>query len=324
MQALILVGGRGTRLLPLTAEVPKPAVTLVDRPFLAYSIEWLASHGVDRVVLACGFLSDRLRERLGENTVCGVEVHYLEEPEPLGTAGAIRHAAPLLEERFIALNGDLLTDLDLGALLEFHASRGGRATIGLQAVSDTTGFGVVTVDDAGRVTGFREKPGPDEASAGLVNAGVYVLEREVIERVPEGRAVSIERDVFPELVGEGLLGLALDGYWVDIGTPDRYLEATWDILEGRLDTAVGLSPQGVLIDPGAVVDESARIGPRAVVGPGCRIAKEVTLRESVVLEGSTVGEGALLERAIVAPGMTVGPGEKVVGGIIGKNVADDD
>lgn len=324
MQALILVGGRGTRLLPLTAEIPKPAVTLVDRPFLAYSIEWLASHGVDRVVLACGFLSDRLREMLGEGTVSGVEIHYLEEPEPLGTAGAIRHAVPLLEERFIALNGDLLTDLDLGALLEFHASQGARATIGLQAVSDSTGFGLVTVDDAGRVTGFREKPAPGEASAGLVNAGVYVLEREVIERVPEGRAVSIERDVFPELVGEGLFGRVLDGYWVDIGTPDRYLEATWDILESRLDTAVEASPEGVLIDPGAVVDESARIGPRAVVGPGCRIAEGVTLLESVVLEGSTVGEGALLERTIVAPGMTVGPYEKVVDGIIGKNVADDD
>lgn len=324
MQALILVGGRGTRLLPLTSETPKPVVTLVDRPFLAYAIEWLAGHGVDQVVLACGFRSDRLREVLGESHVAGVEIRYVEEPEPLGTAGAIRHALPLLEDRFVALNGDLLTDLDLGSLMDFHETKEARATIGLQAVADTTGFGVVTVEATGEVSGFREKPGPDESAAGLVNAGVYVLEREVVEAVPEGRAVSIEREVFPGLAGNGLFGLALDGYWVDIGTLERYLEATWDILEGRLETAVDTRSDGVLVGSGVELGRGAGIGPRAVVGDGCRIGPGAVLRESVVLDGSIVGEGCVLERTVVAPGMTISPGEKVEGRIIGKNVDHDD
>lgn len=325
MQALILVGGRGTRLLPLTSELPKPVVTLVDRPFLAYAIEWLARHGVEEVVLACGFMPDRLRDALGDSHGSGIEIRYVEEPGPLGTAGAIRHAVPLLEESFIALNGDLLTDLDLGALVEFHRGHAGRATIGLKSVSDTTGFGVVTVDrESGEVTGFREKPDPEEASAGLVNAGVYVLERELVEGIPEGRAVSIEREVFPGLVGEGLFGMPLDGYWVDIGTPGRYLEATWDILEGRLDTALEARPNGVYLDPAAELGEGVELGPRAVVGPGCRIGSGAVLRESVVLEGCTVGDRTVLDRVIVAPGMTIGPDETVEDGIIGKNVAEDD
>jgi len=323
MQAVILVGGRGTRLLPLTAETPKPVVTLVDRPFLAYAIEWLAGHGVDEVVLACGFLSDRLREVLGESHGAGVEIRYVEEPEPLGTAGAIRHALPFLDERFIALNGDLLTDIDLGALIDFHNRRGGRATIGLQAVADTTGFGVVTLEETGEVSGFLEKPEPDESAAGLVNAGVYVLERAVVEAVPEGRAVSIEREVFPGLVGDGLFGLALDGYWVDIGTPERYLEATWDILEGRLETAVERRPDGVLVGTGVEMGDGAAVGPRAVVGDGCRIGAGAILRESVVLEGGTIGDGCVLERTVVAPGATIAAGEKVEDRIIGKNVDHD-
>jgi mannose-1-phosphate guanylyltransferase len=182
MQALILVGGRGTRLLPLTAQTPKPVVTLVDRPFLAFMIEWLARHGVDEVVLASGFRADRLEQTLGDSHPAGVRIRYVEEAEPLGTAGAIRNALPLLRDRFIALNGDLLTDLDLGALLDFHQDRTARATIALQQVADTTGFGVFSMDETGGVTGFREKE--PEASAGLVNAGVYVLERSVVEQIP--------------------------------------------------------------------------------------------------------------------------------------------
>ena len=235
MQAIVLVGGEGTRLRPLTDATPKPALTLVDRPFLAYMVEWLGGHGVDEVVLACGFEPARLRAALGEGERSGVRLTYVEEPEPLGTAGAFRFAAEQLgdrlDERFLALNGDVLTDLDLGALLDFHAERGARATIGLYPVEDSSAFGLVSRAGDGAVTEFAEKTGA--VAPGEINAGAYVLERSVLDLIPAGRKVSIETEVFPRLVGDGLHGIRLDGYWVDIGTPERYLQASWDILEGR-------------------------------------------------------------------------------------------
>jgi mannose-1-phosphate guanylyltransferase len=196
MQAIVLVGGEGTRLRPLTSDVPKPAVTLVDRPFLAYAIEWLAGHGVTEVVLACGFLPDVLREALSdEEARAGVEITYVAEPEPLGTAGAIRFAADALgerlEERFLALNGDVLADLDLSALLRAHEERGARATIGLHPVDDSSAYGLVRCDDEGKVLEFLEKTG--EEVPGEINAGAYVLDRSVLDLVPAGQAVSIER-----------------------------------------------------------------------------------------------------------------------------------
>ncbi|HET8862005.1 MAG TPA: NDP-sugar synthase, partial [Solirubrobacterales bacterium] len=264
MQAIVLVGGEGTRLRPLTNTTPKPALTLVDRPFLAYMIEWLAGHGVTEVVLACGFLPDVLREALaGEEERAGARIRYVVEPEPLGTAGAIRYAADALgtdlDERFLALNGDVLTDLDLSALLEAHGGQGATASIALHAVEDSAAFGLVERGERGEVLAFLEKTG--ERRPGEVNAGMYVLERSVLDLIPAGQNVSIERDVFPRLAGEGLYGLRLDGYWVDIGTPERYLQASWDILEGRVATRVEPSGPGLLIDPGAEVDSEATVGP---------------------------------------------------------------
>src|ERR1044072_2192165 len=288
MQAIVLVGGEGTRLRPLTEKVPKPALTLVDRPFLAYMIEWLAGHGVTEVVLACGFLPDVLEAALrGGEEGAAVRIRYAGEPEPLGTAGAIRFAADALgdelEDRFLALNGDVLTDLDLSALLGAHAEWGAAATIGLHPVEDSSAFGHLQSNEAGRVLEFLEKTG--ERKPGEVNAGMYVLERSVLGLIPAGENVSIERDVFPRLVGEGLHGRLLDGYWVDIGTPERYLQACWDIVEGRAAPRVEPTSPGILIDAGAEIDDSATIGPRAVVGPGCRVEAGAEVRQSVLLGG---------------------------------------
>src|SRR6476620_4415418 len=271
MQAIVLVGGEGTRLRPLTSDVPKPAVTLVDRPFLAYAIEWLAAHGVTEVVLACGFLPDVLRAALAdEEERAGVEIVYVAEPEPLGTAGAIRFAAEALggrlEDRFLALNGDVLADLDLSALL-----------------------------------------------------GAYVLERSVLDLVPAGRAVSIEREVFPRLVGDGLCGLLLEGYWMDIGTPDRYLQASWDILEGRVRTQVRPTAPGLLVGGDAVIDEEAKVGPRAVVSGGCRIESGAEVGDSVLLEGCTVGRDALVQSSILGPGAEVEPGAQLINAVVGRD-----
>jgi len=321
MQAIVLVGGEGTRLRPLTEEVPKPALTLVDRPFLAYMIEWLAGHGVNEVVLACGFLPDVLREALGDGERAGARIRYVAEPEPRGTAGAIRFAADRLgddlDDRFLALNGDSLTDLDLTALLRAHEERGARATLGLHPVEDSSAFGLVRSGEKGEVLEFLEKTG--ERAPGEVNAGMYVLERSVLDLVPPGEKVSIERDVFPRIAGDGLHGLRLDGYWMDIGTPERYLQASWDILEGRVRTRVKPTAPGLLVAPQAQVDEGATIGPRVVLGPGCRVAAGAEVRESVLLDGCTVGEGAGVSGSILSPQVEVAPGATLEGAVVGRN-----
>jgi mannose-1-phosphate guanylyltransferase len=318
MQAIVLVGGKGTRLRPLTETVPKPALTLVDRPFLAYMIEWLAGHGVTEVILACGFLPDVLREALaGEEERAGTKIRYVVEPEPLGTAGAIRFAADQLgdelEERFFALNGDVLTDLDLSALRRAHDQRSAAATIALHPVEDAAAYGLVHSGPEGEVLAFLEKTG--ERAPGEVNAGMYLLERSVLDLIPAGENVSIERDVFPRLVGEGLHGMLLDGYWMDIGTPERYLQASWDILEGRVETRVSPDAPGLLIDPEAEVAEGSKIGPRAVVGRGCRVGAGAEVADSVLLPGCVVGENARVFNSILSPRAVVDAGALLEGGV---------
>jgi mannose-1-phosphate guanylyltransferase len=322
VQAIVLVGGEGTRLQPLTLTVPKPALTLVDRPFLAYMIEWLAGHGVTEVVLACGFLPDVLREALaGEEERAGVSIRYVVEPERRGTAGAIRFAADELgadlDDRFLALNGDVLTDLDLTALQQTHVDSSARATIALHPVEDSSAFGLVRTDPSGGVLEFTEKTG--ESAPGEINAGMYVLERSVLDLIPPGEEVSIERDVFPRLVGEGLHGLLLDGYWMDIGTPERYLEASWDILERRVRTRVEPTAPGMLVGAGAQVGEGAKIGPRVVLGEGCRIAAGAEVRDSVLLDGCMVGEGAQIRGSILSAGVEVAAGVNLEGAVVGRD-----
>jgi mannose-1-phosphate guanylyltransferase len=320
MQAIVLVGGEGTRLRPLTSDVPKPALTLVDRPFLAYMIEWLAGHGVDEVVLACGFLPDVLREALGDGARAGARIRYVVEPEPRGTAGAIRFAADELgeglDERFLALNGDVLTDLDLTALLRAHDECGARATIALHPVEDASAYGLVRTGEEGQVLEFTEKTG--EPVPGEVNAGMYMLERSVLGLIPPGENVSIERDVFPRLVGEGLYGQRLDGYWMDIGTPERYLRSSWDILEGRVATRVKPTAPGLLVAADAIVAPDAAVGPRAVVGPGCRVGPGAEVRDSVLLDGCAIGTGARVTGSILAPGVEMAPGAVLAGAVIGR------
>jgi mannose-1-phosphate guanylyltransferase len=321
VQAIVLVGGEGTRLRPLTDSVPKPALTLVDRPFLAYMIEWLGAHGVTEAVLACGFLPDRLRTALGEGEHGGVALTYVVEPERRGTAGAIRFAAEALgerlEDRFFALNGDALTDIDLTALLRSHEERGARASIGLYPVEDSGTFGLVECGAAGAVVDFTEKTG--EAVPGEVNAGAYVLERSVLDLIPPGREVSIEREVFPRLVGDGLCALRLDGYWMDIGTQERYLQATWDILEGRVATEVRATAPGLFVGPGCVISDSARLGPRAVVSAGCAVGDGAAVSGSVLLDGCTIGAGASVSGSILGAGAVVDAGARLDGAMVAED-----
>jgi mannose-1-phosphate guanylyltransferase len=313
MQALVLVGGEGTRLRPLTLTRPKPALPLVDRPFIRYLAEWLSRHGVDEVIMACGFRADGLRAALGDELAGGPSIAYLEEPEPLGTAGPVRFAADsgLLGERFMVLNGDLLTDVDLTALQRQHAETGAVATIGLHPVDDPSSYGLVRRREDGEVQGFLEKPEPDQIDTDEVNAGAYVLERPVIDLIPPGRAVSIEREVFPRLVGQGLFGRRLEGYWMDIGTPERYLQATWDILENRVETDVVASAPGLLIEAGAELADGAEVGPRAVVRAGTGVGEGARVADSVLLEACQVGERARIEGSILGDGVFVGEGAAI-------------
>ena len=318
MQALILAGGEGTRLRPLTYTVPKPVLPLAGRPHVAYVIDWLVRHGVDDVVVSCGHLAEGMRRALAELEP-GVEIRYAEEPDARGTAGAIRFAEDMLGERFLVLNGDVLCDLDLTALMEQHERTRARATIALYPVEDPSGYGLVHRRDDGEITEFLEKPSPEQIDTDEINAGAYLLERSVLERIPPERAVSIEREVFPELIGDGLYGIRLEGYWIDIGTPDRFLEANWDILEGRVETVI--SEQ---LDAPIMVGEDCEISPGAelrapcVIGRDSSIGSDAVIERSVLLPGCTVGEGARLSDSILSGGVTVEAGAELDRAVVGE------
>jgi mannose-1-phosphate guanylyltransferase len=322
VQALILAGGEGTRLRPLTSTVPKPVVPLVDRPFISFMLEWLRRHGVDDVILSCGFMADGVRDVLGDGSALGIRLRYVEEPAPLGTGGALKYAEDLLDERFFMLNGDVLSDMDLTAQLAQHERTGARATLALVPVADPSAFGLVRRNPDNSVTGFVEKPNPDQIDTNLINAGAYILEREILAGMaPAGTNISIERDVFPSLVGTGLFGYEQRGYWLDIGTPAGYLQATYDILEGIVETEIGqrLSAAGLTLSDGAQVD--GRVVAPALVAPGCTIARDAIVGGRAVLgPGVTVGEGSHIEGSMLIRGTSVGAHTTIRGSIIGADV----
>ena len=321
MQALVLAGGEGTRLRPLTLTTPKPVMPFCGRPFMTFMLDWLRRHEIDDVILSCGFMSDAVERVLGD-IYDGVRLRYVHEQEPLGTAGPLRLALDsgvLEDERLYVLNGDVLTDMDLTLEREQHERTGARATLCLVAVEDTASYGVVPAADDGEVEAFLEKsPGP--APTNRINAGAYLLEREVIERIPAGRAVSLEREIFPELVGGGLYGYRAAGYWVDIGTPRRYLEGTWDLLAGVIaSTLPDRNETGSLVYEGGLTS-GARIGPQAVVGRHCSVGLDSSVERAVLHDRVTVGAGCVLRECVLAQGVRVGDGAEVrPGAVIGTD-----
>ncbi|HEX6586413.1 MAG TPA: NDP-sugar synthase [Solirubrobacterales bacterium] len=317
MQALILAGGVGTRLRPLTYTIPKPVLPLAGRPHIAYVIDWLVRHGVDDVIVSCGFLAEGMRRALAELEP-GVEIRYAEEPDARGTAGAIRFAEEMLADRFLVLNGDVLCDLDLTALISQHEQTGARATIALYPVPDPTGYGLVHRTDDGEITEFLEKPEPEQIDTDEINAGAYLLERSVLDEIPPDVAVSIEREVFPRLIGRGLYGIRLEGYWIDIGTPARFLEANWDIVERRVETVTGETLTGPnLVGEGSEVSPDAQLRSPCVIGRDCRIGPGALIERSVLLDGCVV-EGATITDTILSAGVTVEEGAELDGAVIGE------
>lgn len=300
MKAVVLVGGFGTRLRPLTHSVPKQMLPVANRLMIERVVEHLGHHGVTTAILSLGFRPRAFIEAYPDGRCAGVDLHYAVEPEPLDTAGAIRFAAldEGVDERFLVVNGDVLTDLDVGALVAFHESRGAEGTIALTKVDDPSAYGVVPTDPDGRVEAFIEKPPRDEAPTDLVNAGTYVLEPSVLDRIPAGVPVNVERVVFPAMAADRAL-FAMDGtaYWIDAGTPAAYLAANLDLIAGRRG------------EPERAVDPSAEVAGRAegaVVGAGCRIEAGARVARSVLLPGSTVAEGAVVVDSVVGPRARVG------------------
>ena len=333
MQALILAGGEGTRLRPLTSAVPKPVVPLANRPFISYMLEWLELHGFDDIVMSCGFLAAGVRKVLGSGHRGGITIRYVEEEQPLGTAGPVKLAEPMLDEHFAVLNGDILTDIDLTSVVRFHEQRGARVTLTLVPVDDPSSYGVIVTDAERQVSAFIEKP-QGEAPSNLINAGAYVLEREVLAEIPAGRAVSFEREVFPALVGRGLFAVERDGYWLDIGTPERYLQATRDILTGAVETAVrpGCGPgtqaesretlhEPVLTGASCRIAAGAEVGPYATLGDRCVVQEGAVVRESAVHDAVTVEEDAVVVNSIVGEGARIAAGSRVESTIVGVGAA---
>jgi mannose-1-phosphate guanylyltransferase len=339
MQAVILVGGEGKRLRPLTSTVPKPVVPLVDRPFISFMLEWLGQHGIDDVIMSCGFLATSVRNVLGDGSGLGIRLRFVEEPDPRGTAGALKFAESLLDERFLMLNGDVLTDIDVTEQIAQHEATGAKATLALVPVSDPSAYGLVHLKEDRSVNDFVEKPSSDRIDTNLISAGVYVLEREVLELVPPERNVSIEREVWPLLVGRGLYGFPSESYWLDIGTPERYLKGTFDIIEGNVETAVKVRLGGdwLAIDSDAQVDgrvippavlergvrvgEGAHVGSLAVLSGDVSIGAGTTVERAVILNGAQIGDGCTLRDCIVAAGCRVGARTQITGGaVLGEGV----
>ena len=342
MIAVVLVGGEGTRLRPLTLDEPKPVLPIGGVPFISLLLDRLAAAGVSRTILSCGYLPDRLRGGIGAPPP-GMEVEVVVEDEPLGTAGAIRFAAAgRVDGPFLALNGDVLGDADFAAQVAEHRDRGAVATIGLTPVDDPTRFGVVVHGADGAVERFVEKP-PNADGLGpapwWVNAGSYVLDPSVLDLIPSDRMVSIEREVFPELVGRGLFCTRSDGYWRDIGTLESFLTANADAIAGRVQTRLGGGDGHVAVDPsariaedavlrgpvlvgaGAVIGEGATVGPDAVVGPGAEIADGAVVRASVLLADARVAAQAVVERSAIGRGALVGERARVTDSALGTDSA---
>jgi mannose-1-phosphate guanylyltransferase len=321
MKALILAGGEGTRLRPLTYTTPKSLLPICNRPFLEHQLRLMRDHGITEAMLLTGYLAEAFEpfaERMARE---GIALEVVREEQPLGTAGAVRNVLDRLDGTTIVFNGDVLTDLDLTGLISSHRSKEAAVTLTLTPVADAGPYGLVPLDAAGRVEAFLEKPPPDVARfGGLINAGTYVLEPRVLADVSKGEMWSFERQVFPSLVArdESVYGFVSEAYWLDIGTPERYLQSHWDVLGGRSNAEpIGRRDGDVLLAEGA---EAVRAKGPAVLGPGAKASKHARLERSVLHEGAVVESGAVVVDTIVGPRAVVGAGMVCEGAIL---VADE-
>ena len=322
MQAVVLVGGQGSRLRPITYDVPKAIVPLRNRPFIGYMVDFLRAGGVDRAVLSMGYLPDPIQRYFeSRDDLWDFSLEYAVEESPLGTAGGIKNARSALDEGpIVVANGDVLTGMDLSGMVEAHEASGAAATIALTSVEDPTAYGLVEVDHTMQVRRFVEKPAHDEISTNLINAGIYILEPEVVEMIPDGREVSIEREIFPRLQLRGeLYAHVSSSYWRDIGTPRSYLAASQDILSGAV--ASGGEFDYREIHPTTELGKSAKVLPPVSIAASCTLAAGSTVGGRTALgKGCRIGAGALVEGSILFDGVVIEAGAVIRGSIVGPDV----
>jgi NDP-sugar pyrophosphorylase family protein len=315
MQALILAGGKGTRLRPLTMHTPKPIVPIANQPFLLYQLELLKRADVRDVILSLSYQPQKIEDKLGDGTDFNVRISYAVEASPLGTAGAYRNAASLISETTVVFNGDVLTDIDMNEVIRFHRTHQAAATIVLAPVPNPTAYGLVETEPDGRVRRFLEKPKPEEVTCDTINAGIYILEPRVLDYVPEGEPFMFEYGVFPQLLErkEPFFAFIWRGYWRDIGTAESYLQGNLDVIAGRVKL---LDPPSV--DRGEKFDATAEVLAPSVVDPSCILKPGVQIVNSVVSRNCYIEERARIENSVVRGGTRIGSGSTIQGAVIGK------
>jgi NDP-sugar pyrophosphorylase family protein len=338
MKAILLAGGKGTRLRPLTIHTPKPIVPIFDRPFLHYQLDLLKQVAeIDEVILSLNYQPRRIEEIFGDGGDTGLGIRYVVEPAPLGTAGAVRYAGESLRESVVVFNGDVLTGIDLAAVIRLHRERRARATIVLTPVENPSAYGLVETDAGGNIRRFLEKPNPDEITCNTINAGIYVLEPDTFDRIPKDTAWSIERSFFPSLIerAETFVAYVDNGYWIDIGTPDKYMQVHRDIMDGRFRAApfanggssTWISPDArveddavlecpCFVDAGAVVRSGAHLGPYTVIGRNCWIEEHASIERTIVWPNTRVSQEAVVRGSILGRHCHVGRSALVEGGTV--------
>ena len=338
MKAILLAGGKGTRLRPLTIHVPKPIVPIFARPFLHYQLDLLKQvPEIDDVVLSLNYQPRRIEEIFGDGSDIGLSIRYVVEPAPLGTAGAVRYAGESLHESVVVFNGDVLAQVDLAAVVALHRERKAKATIVLTRVENPAAYGLVETDEGGNIRRFLEKPKPDEITCDTINAGIYVLEPDTFDRIPKDTPWSIERSFFPSLIEreETFVAYVHRGYWIDIGTPEKYMQVHRDIMDGRYRAApfadaqssVWVSPDArveegatlegpCFIDEGAVVKEGACIRPYSVVGRHCHIEAHAVIERAIIWANTWVSQEAIVRRSIIGRHCHIGRNAVVEDGVV--------
>ena len=316
MQSLILAGGKGTRLRPLTMHTPKPIVPIANRPFLLYQIELLKRADVKDVILSLSYQPQKIEDKLGDGTDNDVKIRYTVEASPLGTAGAYRHATDMIQETTVVFNGDVLTDIDLNDVIRFHREKGAVATIVLAPVPNPSAYGLVDTAADGRIRRFLEKPKPEEVTCNTINAGIYILEPRVLEYVPVGESFMFEYGVFPALLKneEPFYAYIWEGYWRDIGTNASYLQANLDVLSG----AVNLIPPAPG-ERGEKFDDTAEIDSLSVIDPTCTVKAGAQIINSVISRNTYIAEKAHIENSVVRSGSRIETGATVRNSVVGKS-----
>ena len=338
MKAILLAGGKGTRLRPLTIHTPKPIVPIFNRPFLQYQIDLVKQvPEIDEVILSLNYQPRRIEEIFGDGSDVGIKIRYVVEPVPLGTAGAIKYAGDQLTESVVVFNGDVLTQVDLAAVLRLHRERRAKATIVLTPVDNPSAYGLVETDPDGNIRRFLEKPKPEEITTNHINAGIYVLEPDTFDRIPSDVSWSIERSFFPSLIerGETFVAYVYNGYWIDIGTPEKYMQVHRDIMDGRFEavpfkglanrTCVaeaarleeGATVDGpCFIDEGVLVKAGARIGPYSVLGRQCQIEEDARVDGAIIWQNGRIGRDAVIEAAVLGRNCHIGRSAAVRSGAV--------